>query len=140
MNAVSQLGVIVLVSLAAAGATWLVKGPPSEPAAFVCDPAQLTEGEICLADVSGNVLWVDARTRSEWKRNGLEGAILWNLDPKEDENAMEAGVAMGIDLIFGQRRFCLWRRGLRLVLIVTVERTIQLHASVKRIRITRRVT
>ncbi len=96
MNAVSQLGVIVLVSLAAAGATWLVKGPPSEPAAFVCDPAQLTEGEICLADVSGNVLWVDARTRSEWKRNGLEGAILWNLDPKEDENAMEAGVAMGI--------------------------------------------
>lgn len=96
MNAAAQLGVIALVSLAAAAGTWLVKGPPQEPKAFVCDPAKLDEGEICLAEVAENVLWVDARPRAEWEINGLKGSILWNLDPKEDVNEMEAGAVMRI--------------------------------------------
>lgn len=103
MNAATQLGVIALLSLAAAGGTWLVKGPPPEPAAFKCDPSKLAETEICLADVKGNVLWVDARTRSEWQQNGLPGSVLWNMDSKEDQNEMEAGavmrIASGADLV-----------------------------------------
>lgn len=103
MTAASQLGIIAMVSLVAAAGTWLVKGPPEKPAAFVCDPQKLEDGEICLADVQGNVLWVDARSRAEWEENGLEGSVLWNLDPKEDTNEMEAGAVMriaeGVDLV-----------------------------------------
>lgn len=103
MNAATQLGAIALLSLAAAGATWLVKGTPPKPAAFRCDPSTLAETEICLADVKGNVLWVDARLRSEWEENGLDGSVLWNMDPKEDQNEMEAGavmrIASGADLV-----------------------------------------
>jgi rhodanese-related sulfurtransferase len=96
MNAAAQLGLIALVSLAAAAGTWLVKPPAPKPNAFACDPSKLNEDEICLADVEGNVLWVDARSRAEWQQNGLEGSILWNLDPKEDANEMEAGAVMRI--------------------------------------------
>ncbi len=103
MNAAAQLAIIASVSLAAAGATWVVKGPPPTPPAFVCDPSKLSEGEICLSGVSGNVLWVDARLRSEWQENGLEGAILWNMDSKEDQNEMETGavmrIAAGVDMV-----------------------------------------
>lgn len=103
MNAAAQLGIIVLVALGAATGTWLVKDPPEKPAAFVCDPENLEEGEICLADVEGNVLWVDARSRGEWEENGLDGSVLWNLDPKEDVNGMESGavtaIAAGVDLV-----------------------------------------
>jgi len=102
MNAAAQLGIIALISLAAAAGTWLVKGPPPKAAAFACDPAKLDEGEICLADVAGNVLWVDARSRAEWEENGLQGSILWNLDPKEDGNEMEAGAVMRIAAGVGQ--------------------------------------
>jgi rhodanese-related sulfurtransferase len=96
MNAAAQLGIIALVAVTAAAGTWLVKGPPEKPAAFVCDPEKLEEGEICLGDVEGNVLWVDARSRGEWEENGLDGSVLWNLDPKEDVNEMESGAVMGI--------------------------------------------
>ncbi|QTN33401.1 hypothetical protein HZ994_14110 [Akkermansiaceae bacterium] len=95
-TAAAQLGVIAAMSLAAAGATWLLKGPPAPPAAFHCDAKEIGEDEICLADVAGNVIWVDARTRSEWEENGLDGSILWNMDPKEDQNEMEAGAMMRI--------------------------------------------
>jgi rhodanese-related sulfurtransferase len=103
MNSAAQLGIIAVVSLAAAGGTWLIKGPPPPPAAFKCDPTKIGGNEICLADVKGNVLWVDARLRSEWEENGLAGSILWNMDPKEDQNEMEAGsvmrIAAGVDLV-----------------------------------------
>lgn len=96
MTAVPQLGIIAFISLVAATGTWLVKGPPEKPAAFVCDPENLDEGEICLTDVEENVLWIDARSRAEWEENGLKGSVLWNLDPKEDANEMEAGAVMRI--------------------------------------------
>jgi rhodanese-related sulfurtransferase len=92
MNAAAQLAVIGVISVAAAGGSWLIKGPP-EVVAFKCDPALLRKDEICLGDVEGNVLWVDARSRSEWEENGLEGSILWNMDPKEDDMAFESEAA-----------------------------------------------
>lgn len=93
MNALGQLLVISAVAFAAAGATYLIKGPPQR--ALACDPAKLKPDEVCLEQIpaDANVLWVDARPRDEWLRNGLEGSVLWNLDPAEDVRAFEAEVA-----------------------------------------------
>ncbi len=92
MRAIVQLGVIAVLAAAAAGVTWRVKGPPQRQ--LVCDPAGLKEDEVCLADVprDGSVLWIDARLRREWEADGLEGSVLWNLDPAEDMQAFEAQV------------------------------------------------
>ncbi len=92
MNPAAQLAVIGVISVAAAGGSWLMKGPPKE-VVFKCDPKLIRKDEICLGDVNGNVLWVDARSRSEWKKNGLAGSILWNMDPKEDDMAFESEAA-----------------------------------------------
>lgn len=98
MNAIAQFTTVAGISLAAGGATWLVDGSPSvpEPKAVKCDSSLLEGDEICLADVPADVLWIDARPRSEWKENGLDGSVLWNLDPKEDDQSMEAGAASRI--------------------------------------------
>jgi rhodanese-related sulfurtransferase len=90
MNTLTQFVAIGMISLAAAGGSWLLRQPLLEKAAFTCDPAKLRDDEICLDDVRGNVLWVDARSRSEWNKNGLKGSILWNMDAKEDANLFEA--------------------------------------------------
>jgi rhodanese-related sulfurtransferase len=90
MNSLAQFVAVGGISLAAAGGSWLLREPPVEKPALVCDPAKLRDDEICLADVKGKVLWVDARSRSEWQANGLKGSILWNMDPKEDANLFES--------------------------------------------------
>jgi rhodanese-related sulfurtransferase len=96
MNALGQLAVIAAVALAAAGGTWWIKGPPLRT--LVCDPASLQPDEVCLEQIPGDaaVLWVDARPRDEWLRNGVEGSVLWNLDPTEDMQAFEAEAAVRI--------------------------------------------
>lgn len=88
IKALAQAAAILAIALSAAGATWWIVGPPDQG----CDPAKLADGEICIQDVPTDreVVWVDARSRADWKRNGLEGSILWNLDSVEDANAMEA--------------------------------------------------
>lgn len=93
MNALAQLAVIGTLSLTAAGGSWLLRKPPVEKPTLVCDPAKIRHNEICLADVKENALWIDARSRAEWKKNGLKGSVLWNMDPKEDPNTMEAEAA-----------------------------------------------
>lgn len=95
MKPLLQFAVIAVLTLAGAGGTWLLKGTPKEKV-FTCDPKLLKQDEICPSDVSGNVLWVDARSRAEWKENGLNGSVLWNLDPKEDAQQFEAEVAMRV--------------------------------------------
>lgn len=96
MNAVPQLAVVAALSLAAAGGTWWIKGPPVR--ALHCDPATLKEDEVCLESISPGdpVVWVDARSRADWEKNGVPGSVLWNLDPAEDMQAFEAGVAARI--------------------------------------------
>ncbi len=42
------------------------------------------------------VVWVDARPRKDWEKNGVPGSLLWNLDPAEDMQAFEAEAAMKI--------------------------------------------
>jgi rhodanese-related sulfurtransferase len=96
MNACGQLAVISAVALAAAGGTWLIKGPPART--LPCDPASLKPDEVCLEQVpvGADVVWVDARPRSEWEKDGVPGSVLWNLDPAEDMQAFEAEVAVRI--------------------------------------------
>jgi rhodanese-related sulfurtransferase len=92
----AQLAVIATISLAAAGGTYLVKGPPKR--LLHCDPASLKADEVCLQTIpsGSNVVWVDARKRSDWEKNGVTGSLLWNLDPAEDMQAFEAEVAARI--------------------------------------------
>jgi rhodanese-related sulfurtransferase len=96
MNPWRQLVVIAAVSLAAAAGTFWVKGPPSR--LFRCDPATLKPDEICLAaiPVGAEVVWVDARSRADWEKNGVPGSLLWNLDAAEDLQAFEAATAVRI--------------------------------------------
>lgn len=96
MNAIAQLAIIVSVACAAAGGTWFIKGPPTR--AIVCDPANLKSDEVCLSQIPADVvvLWVDARPRADWLRNGLKDSVLWNLDPAENEQTFEAEVAARI--------------------------------------------
>ena len=93
MNGWRQLAVIAAVSLAAAGGTYWIKGAPSR--LFRCDPASLKPDEVCLESIASGleVVWVDARPRAEWEKNGVPGSLLWNLDPAEDMQAFEAAVA-----------------------------------------------
>jgi rhodanese-related sulfurtransferase len=96
MKAIPQLMTVAVLSFAAAGATYLIKGPPGRM--LVCDPSILKSDEICLEAVpaDANVVWVDARRRSDWEKSGVPGSVLWNLDPSEDMQAFEADVAMKI--------------------------------------------
>ena len=96
MNGLGQLAAIVGISLAAAGGTYWIKGPPTRT--LSCDPTNLKPGEVCLEQVSAGakVLWVDARSRKDWLKNGLPGSVLWNLESGEDMQAFEADVAMRI--------------------------------------------
>jgi rhodanese-related sulfurtransferase len=96
MNAIAQLAIVATLSFAVAGGTYLVKGPPNR--LLRCDPATLKPDEICLESIpaGADVVWVDARPRSDWEKNSVPGSILWNLDPSEDMQAFEAEAAMKI--------------------------------------------
>ena len=96
MNYLVQTVAIAAIAAAAAGTTWLVKGPPVRT--LQCDPALLKPDEICLQQVpsAGEIVWVDARPQKDWETSGVPGSILWNLDPAEDMQAFEAAAAMRI--------------------------------------------
>ncbi len=95
MKSIYQIAILIAISASAASMTWLLNDPYSKTIAH-CDPASLKPDEICFDQVTGNVLWIDARSRAEWQKNGYPNSILWNLDPKEDALKMEADAAMKI--------------------------------------------
>jgi rhodanese-related sulfurtransferase len=97
MKSVFQIAIVVAIAVSAASITWFLKDSNSNPALIVhCDPAKLKPDEICFDQVSGKVLWIDARSREEWQKNGYPNSILWNLDPKEDALKMEADAVFKI--------------------------------------------
>ena len=96
MKIFAQLMVIGLISCIAAGGSWLLRDEPEVSKPFACDPDAIAEDQICLADVPEGVLWIDARPRAEWEKNGVEGSVLWNFDPSEDAQKMESEAAMQI--------------------------------------------
>lgn len=96
MKTFPQLAIITSITLAAAGVTYLVKGPPIR--VLVCDPSTLKPDEVCLESVpaDADLLWVDARSRADWEKNGVPGSLLWNLDPSENMQTFEADAAVRI--------------------------------------------
>jgi len=94
-----QIAVIATVALAAAGITWSVKGPPNRK--LLCDTTTLKADEVCLQQIPERmeVVWVDARPRKDWEKNGVKGSMLWNLDPAEDMQEFEAEAAVRIAAI-----------------------------------------
>lgn len=90
MNLAVQTAIIAGVALVASAVTFKIAGPPER--GVVCRREALKPGEICLGDVTqrwdGKVLWIDARQRADWEKNGVQGSILWNLT--EDQQAFEA--------------------------------------------------
>ena len=95
MKPIIQAASILVIAVVAAAITWAVQPPPDEGA---CDPSTIKKDEICLQSIPEDkqVLWIDARSRSEWKKNGVPDSILWNLDAAEDFSAMEADAVMKI--------------------------------------------
>lgn len=89
MNAPVQLIAVGCIALFGAAGTYWVKGPPVRKLA--CDVATLKPDEVCLQQIPADakILWVDARSRKEWKANGLKGSVLFNLDQSEDMAAFE---------------------------------------------------
>jgi rhodanese-related sulfurtransferase len=75
-----QFAIIVGLSATAALATYLIYSPPASVERLVCDPAVLASDEICLQTViddwHSDCLWVDARRRVDWEKDGLPGSIL----------------------------------------------------------------
>lgn len=94
MKSFTQLAIIVGLTFAAAGATYFVKGAPVRM--VMCDPSTRKPDEICLGEVVEPVVWIDARSRKAWEKDGLEGSILWNLDTAEDAQELEANAVMHI--------------------------------------------
>ena len=76
---VSLIGICVLSATAAVVTYWVV-GPPDRT--VTCDPDSLDEHHVCLATVrewpAEELLWVDARPRKDWEKDGLEGSVLVN--------------------------------------------------------------
>lgn len=87
---VGFIGILAL-SILSASVTWWLVGPPDR--SVTCDPKSLEAGQICLSDVreweEGSYLWVDARPRKLWQKNGVEGSVLLTDDDKEDFMALE---------------------------------------------------
>jgi len=76
MRTITELALVLCLASAGAVATWKIAGPPDR--SIACDPAKLSEDEVCLATVKaewGDVLWIDARSEEDWKRDGLPGSI-----------------------------------------------------------------
>lgn len=79
-----QAAVISAVALLGALLVWQVAGPPVRLAA---DEVELTT---VVNDWGSKVLWVDARKRADWMRDGVSGSVLITLDAAEDFDSLVA--------------------------------------------------
>ena len=92
IRALSNTLIILVASALAGWATWKIQGPPD--LAITCSPADLKPGEICYADIpKENVLWIDARPRTQWEKNGVPDSLLLTDDRHENWEDLLAEVA-----------------------------------------------
>ncbi|MFY7819016.1 MAG: rhodanese-like domain-containing protein [Akkermansiaceae bacterium] len=85
-NAWKQLAMILSLSLI--GALILRVVDPIAKAEVSCDPSTIAADEICLRTVidewKSDCVWIDARRRVDWQKDGLAGSLL--LTTAEGEN------------------------------------------------------
>ena len=77
-----QAALISVVAAVGSMVVWCVHGPPQRLAPDEVELATV------LNDWQGEVLWVDARKRAEWEKNGVAGSVLVTLDAAEDFDAL----------------------------------------------------
>ncbi len=96
MKTVAELALVLSCASLGAFGTWAILGAPSRE--VPCDPAAISEEEICLANLQaewpdGSFLWIDARPAEEWQRDGIEGSInLTTAGPLGFEEQMEVSL------------------------------------------------
>lgn len=77
MSWARQFSILVFLTAISGYAIFLVSGSPLRK--IPCDPARLEAWEVCWDTVrsewDANVLWVDARSRKEFEKGHLPGAI-----------------------------------------------------------------
>ncbi len=88
---IAQSGVVFIIAACCALVTYVVKGAPQRylvvPVEFkdqiVVPVGQISIDQI-ITDYGGKVLWIDARSRSQWMSDGVVGALFISSDPRED--------------------------------------------------------
>lgn len=103
---IREVVLVMALALLASGVTWLIVGSPNR--SVPCVPEDLDEGWICLDDLEAGgerILWVDARPRVEWQRNGLMGSILLTDHNAEDWDDL---VAEAAEQLFGAPRVVIY--------------------------------
>lgn len=85
-----EIAFLLSVSTLAAGLSWAVQGGPKPQE--LPSAEELPEGYVRYEDAIKleGLVWVDARTRELWKRNGQEGSVFLTDHPDEDWNALMA--------------------------------------------------
>ncbi|MEM9235726.1 MAG: rhodanese-like domain-containing protein [Verrucomicrobiota bacterium] len=109
MKSVAELGILVGVAVVAGLGNWLASGMPSASPAELDTGAPLKEGEILLADApvvkTEGVVWIDARPTSEWRQDGLVGAINITM---QSERALIEQVADHADKLLNAQRIIVY--------------------------------
>lgn len=80
-----EVAAILALALATAGVS-LQSRSEEGTAEAKCDPSNLKPGYLCFDDAIAleNVVWVDARPRKLWEKNGFPGSVLLTDHPSED--------------------------------------------------------
>lgn len=81
---------LVAIATLAAGVTWAVQGGPGSAEVAATEP--LPEGYLHFDEAATleGLVWVDARTRKLWERNGREGSVLLTDHPSENWDGLIA--------------------------------------------------
>lgn len=87
---VFEIGILMALSILGAAICWAVQGGP-EPQ-LIASAEELPEGYIRYEDAAKleGVIWVDARSRELWQRNGQEGSVFLTDHPSEDWDSLMA--------------------------------------------------
>jgi rhodanese-related sulfurtransferase len=75
-----QLTLLLAITGIAALVHWKLHPVSVGAAQEICDPTRITELEICLPEVlkkwdAKSFVWIDARSESEWKHDGVPGSL-----------------------------------------------------------------
>lgn len=88
MKSSIEVAVLALVAVAGSIGAWVVQGRPSGKPEVELSKQPLRDGEVSLetlkADDFDGILWVDARKKADWQKDGVSGSI--NITHLSDED------------------------------------------------------